>query len=119
MAPTPQKQEIVFVEKANPAEPDSTSDDGNKAEVIDEQMAIEATLSEHNLTTWQALVKYRKAAAWSMLVSLSIIMRAYDIEITGNFFALPAFKRHFGEELPTTDTRFRPNGKSPCPWVPS
>ncbi|KAH8895877.1 general substrate transporter [Thozetella sp. PMI_491] len=62
-------------------------------------MAMEATLSEHDLTTWQALVKHRKAALWSMLVSMSIIMRAYDIEITGNFFALPAFKEHLGEYI--------------------
>ena len=34
-----------------------------------------------------------------MLVSMSIIMRAYDIEITSNFFALPAFKRHMGDYI--------------------
>ncbi|KAL1893983.1 hypothetical protein Sste5346_006124 [Sporothrix stenoceras] len=70
---------------------------GGKLDTTNEQMALEATLAEHDLTTWQALVKYRKACLWSMLVSLSIIMRAYDIEITGNFFALPAFAEHLGE----------------------
>jgi MFS transporter, SP family, general alpha glucoside:H+ symporter len=43
---------------------------------------------------------YRKGAFWSIFFSLSIIMRAYDIEITGNFFALPSFNEHFGRPVP-------------------
>jgi MFS transporter, SP family, general alpha glucoside:H+ symporter len=72
----------------------------DKLDPISEQMAIEATLSEHNLTLGEALLKYNKAVLWSMLVSVSIIMRAYDIEITSNFFALLAFKQHMGEYIP-------------------
>lgn len=73
------------------------AEEDGKMDPTSEQMAIEATLSEHNLTLGQALRKYHKAALWSMLVSVSIIMRAYDIEITSNFFALPAFQQHMGE----------------------
>jgi len=71
-----------------------------KMDAINEQMALDGALAEHHLTTWQALVKHRKAAAWSMLVSMSVIMRAYDIEITGNFYALPAFTKQFGAPVP-------------------
>lgn len=71
-----------------------------KIDAISTQMALDGTFAERDLTMWQALVKYRKAAAWSMLVSMCIIMRAYDIEITGNFYALPAFQQRFGSEVP-------------------
>ncbi|CAK7233306.1 hypothetical protein SBRCBS47491_008563 [Sporothrix bragantina] len=108
MADTVEKQNAIQVEKSGDGEDQharqtaalTEAGAGGKLDVVNEQMAIEATLNEHNLTTWQALVKYRKACLWSMLVSLSIIMRAYDIEITGNFFALPAFAEHLGEYVP-------------------
>ncbi|KAL7933180.1 general substrate transporter [Trichoderma chlorosporum] len=63
---------------------------------ISEAMANNGTATEHRLGSWEAFKLYRKGAFWSMFISLSIIMRAYDIEISGNFFALPAFQKHFG-----------------------
>ncbi|KAL6860862.1 general substrate transporter [Trichoderma novae-zelandiae] len=63
---------------------------------ISEAMADSGTATEHRLGAWEAFKLYRKGAFWSMFISLSIIMRAYDIEISGNFFALPAFQTHFG-----------------------
>ncbi|OAQ58889.1 maltose permease [Pochonia chlamydosporia 170] len=59
-------------------------------------MAIRGTATEHRLGYWEGFKLYRKGVFWSMFISLSIIMRAYDIEISGNFFALPAFQKHFG-----------------------
>ncbi|TPX11686.1 uncharacterized protein E0L32_007665 [Thyridium curvatum] len=76
------------------------AEETGKLDAINQAMAMQGTLAEHELSNWQALVKYRKAVFWSVFVSLSIIMRAYDIEITGNFFALPAFRNHFGEMVP-------------------
>ncbi|OBT39587.1 hypothetical protein VE00_10551 [Pseudogymnoascus sp. WSF 3629] len=67
-----------------------------KLDEINREMAKKGTATEHELGTWEAMKIYRKAAFWSMFISLSIIMRAYDIEIMGNFFALPAFQQHFG-----------------------
>lgn len=64
------------------------------------EVADQGTATEHELTYPQAVKIYRKAMFWSIFVSLSIIMRAYDIEITGNFFALPSFQTHFGKEVP-------------------
>jgi SP family general alpha glucoside:H+ symporter-like MFS transporter len=71
-----------------------------KAAMIDPQMATDGNAAEHNMTTWQALKRYKKATLWSMLVSTCIIMRAYDIEITGSLYAQPAFSRDMGEYLP-------------------
>lgn len=71
-----------------------------KLDEINRDMAKRGTSTEHELTTWEAFKIYRKGAFWSMFISLSIIMRAYDIEIMGNFYALPAFQQHFGTYYP-------------------
>lgn len=72
-------------------------DMGNgKMDALSRQMANRGRATEHELGNWEAFVIYRKGALWSMFISLSIIMRAYDIEISGNFFALPAFQQRFG-----------------------
>jgi hypothetical protein len=67
-----------------------------KLDEINRDMAKRGTATEHKIGNWEAMKIYRRGAFWSMFISLSIIMRAYDIEIMGNFYALPAFQRHFG-----------------------
>jgi hypothetical protein len=67
-----------------------------KLDEINRDMAKRGTATEHKMGSWEALKVYRRGAFWSMFISLSIIMRAYDIEIMGNFYALPAFQQHFG-----------------------
>jgi SP family general alpha glucoside:H+ symporter-like MFS transporter len=67
-----------------------------KLEAISRDLADRGTKTEHELSTWDAVKIYRKGEFWSMFISVSIIMRAYDIEISGNFYALPAFQEHFG-----------------------
>ncbi|KFY37745.1 hypothetical protein V495_07004 [Pseudogymnoascus sp. VKM F-4514 (FW-929)] len=59
-----------------------------------------ATDVEHDLTLWQALKIYRKAVAWSVIVSMATIMESYDIQIIGSFYAYPTFQKKFGEQLP-------------------
>ena len=88
------------MEKPEPATVERTSlADGetyDKLGEISAVMASRGTATEHRLGYWEAFKLYRKGVFWSMFISLSIIMRAYDIEISGNFFALPAFQHHFG-----------------------
>jgi SP family general alpha glucoside:H+ symporter-like MFS transporter len=67
-----------------------------KLDEINRDMAKRGTATEHKMGSWEAMKVYRRGAFWSMFISLSIIMRAYDIEIMGNFYALPAFQQHFG-----------------------
>ena len=74
----------------------SNAEASGKLAEINAAMASRGSATEHRLGYWEAFKLYRKGAFWSMFISLSIIMRAYDIEISGNFFALPAFQRHFG-----------------------
>lgn len=87
-----EKAETVLVETASAVVDDRSHDD----EKLTQDRADRATNIEHELGYWEAFKIYRKGAFWSMFISLSIIMRAYDIEISGNFFALPAFQQHFG-----------------------
>lgn len=82
----------------------------DKMGAITQDLANRGTQTEHELGTWEALKIYRKGAFWSMFISLSIIMRAYDIEISGNFYALPAFQQHFGFPVPGHGYQI------PAPW---
>lgn len=50
------------------------------------------------MTVRQALRAYPWAVAWSLTISMSIIMEGYDTNLIVNFFAYPGFKRQFGEE---------------------
>jgi hypothetical protein len=68
----------------------------SKLEEINRDLAKRGTATEHKMGNWEAMRLYRRGGFWSMFISLSIIMRAYDIEIMGNFYALPAFQQHFG-----------------------
>ncbi|EAU39619.1 hypothetical protein ATEG_00973 [Aspergillus terreus NIH2624] len=59
--------------------------------------AKQATEEEHAQTLWQALRANRKAVAWSVLISLSIVMEGYDTILMGNFFAYPTFQQKYGQ----------------------
>ncbi|GES59667.1 Sugar transporter [Aspergillus terreus] len=59
--------------------------------------AKQATDEEHEQTLWQALRANRKAVAWSVLISLSIVMEGYDTILMGNFFAYPTFQQKYGQ----------------------
>jgi SP family general alpha glucoside:H+ symporter-like MFS transporter len=70
-----------------------------------------ANQREHDLTVRQALRQHWKAVAWSLIVSMSIIMEGYDTSLISNFFAYPAFQHQFG--------KFYDNGDGwqvPGPW---
>ena len=47
-----------------------------------------------------ALHKYRGAVLWSALMTLTIVMEAYDYGLIGNLFGFPQFVRKFGTQLP-------------------
>ncbi|KAH8703986.1 putative maltose permease [Talaromyces proteolyticus] len=60
--------------------------------------AKRASDEEHSQTLWQAINANRKAVAWSMLISLSIVMEGYDVVLIGNFFAYPQFTHMYGQD---------------------
>lgn len=64
-------------------------------DLLDEAMqdAKEADESERGMPLMTALKTYPKAAAWSLLVSTTLIQEGYDTAILGAFYALPVFQK--------------------------
>ncbi|KAF2813059.1 sugar transporter [Mytilinidion resinicola] len=56
----------------------------------------EAIEAEHQLDFLGALKLYPKAIGWSVFFSLGVIMLAFDPQLLGNFYAMPAFQKDFG-----------------------
>lgn len=81
----------------------SPDDDVDNDNVVTEIMnatqdAQAADESERTMPLMKALKTYPKAAAWSILVSTTLIMEGYDTAILGAFYALPIFQHKFGSE---------------------
>ncbi|CAI4050624.1 hypothetical protein SKDZ_14G3960 [Saccharomyces kudriavzevii ZP591] len=76
-----------------------TPNDNEEApDLLDEAMqdAKEADESERGMSLMTALKTYPKAAAWSLLVSTTLIQEGYDTAILGSFYALPIFQKKYG-----------------------
>jgi SP family general alpha glucoside:H+ symporter-like MFS transporter len=63
-------------------------------------IALEGTEIEHSLGPLEAAQLYWKGVMFAVIISLSIVMRIYDILVVNAFFALPAFRNRFGIEVP-------------------
>jgi SP family general alpha glucoside:H+ symporter-like MFS transporter len=70
-----------------------------------------ATEAEHGMTVRDAVKRYPKAVAWSILFSTAIIMEGYDIVLVSAFFAYPSFQKKFGESVNNGATY-----QVPAPW---
>ena len=78
-------------------------------------VAHDTAINEKEMTIRQALKIYKKAVMWAFIVSCVVIMEGYDTNLLGNFWALPAFQRRFGDVVPVTDQT--PEGFSiPASW---
>lgn len=62
--------------------------------------AKDATDTEHSLGLYESFKIYWKGVMCAAIVSLTIVMRVYDIVVINSFFALPAFRNQFGVEVP-------------------
>ncbi|KPI41012.1 Maltose permease MAL61 [Cyphellophora attinorum] len=62
-----------------------------------------ATDKEHKMTLMQGLRLYPKAVGWSMIISLCIAMEGFDLCLLNTFYAMPQFRRKYGEQLPDGD----------------
>ena len=60
--------------------------------------AKHASDEEHAQTLWQAIKANKKAVAWSVLVSMSVVMEGYDTILIGNFFGYPEFQKKYGHD---------------------
>lgn len=83
----------------------SADADPSDAEPLDAQALREATEQENALTFWEAVRLYPTAVGWSAFVSIGVIMLAFDPQIVGNMFAIPQFKKDFGDQHPNGEVR--------------
>ena len=60
------------------------------------QEAKQASAEEHSTTFKQAMKENWRAALWSAIISLTIVMEGYDMALMSNFFGYPSFQRRFG-----------------------
>ncbi|KAF3904066.1 hypothetical protein ABW20_dc0109632 [Dactylellina cionopaga] len=73
--------------------------------------AEDATIEEKSMGVWQCIKTHPQAVFFSMVLSMCLIMEGYDTALTGNFFALPQFRRRFGVELENGDYQIT------APWM--
>ena len=62
-----------------------------------------ATAVEKSMGVMESIRKYPKAVAFSMILSMCVIMEGYDTALLGNFYGLPQFRKRFGVRLPDGD----------------
>ncbi|KAJ3457880.1 hypothetical protein MRS44_015021 [Fusarium solani] len=71
-----------------------TSEDDQKADtVIGNQVDAHLTLKD-------AFRYYKSAIVWSLIISNATIMESYDLILLKSFYAYPAFRKAYGEQLP-------------------
>ncbi|KAJ4291286.1 hypothetical protein N0V88_006289 [Collariella sp. IMI 366227] len=75
---------------------------GSWEATLDDAQAANA--HEHSLTVRSALKAYPFAVAWSLIVSMSIIMEGYDTILIGSLYAYPSYAKRFGNFDANTDT---------------
>ena len=60
---------------------------------------------ERSMSVKDALKLYPKAVMFSVMFSLAVIMEGYDVSLLGNFYAFPAFKERYGNQVDATGGR--------------
>ncbi|OAL24176.1 hypothetical protein AYO22_05836 [Fonsecaea multimorphosa] len=58
--------------------------------------AQEATNKEHHMSLWKSLRLYPTAALFSIIISATIVMEGFQLNLMQGFFAMPAFQRKYG-----------------------
>ncbi|KAK3052854.1 hypothetical protein LTR09_005918 [Extremus antarcticus] len=56
-----------------------------------------ATDKEHRMSLIEGIRTYPKAIGWSMLISLCIAMKAFDLCLLNTFYGIPQFQKQFGD----------------------
>ncbi|KAB5523173.1 putative MFS alpha-glucoside transporter [Coniochaeta sp. 2T2.1] len=67
--------------------------------------AEQGDAADRLLTVRQALKKYKKAVAWAMFLSTSLIMEGYDLSMISSFYGQTQFKNRFGTVDPVTGAK--------------
>lgn len=74
--------------------------DGNINSMANDTRA--ATEAEYKMTFTEGVKLYPKAIAWSILLSLTIVMEGYDTALINSFYAFPQFRKSYGKPTPNS-----------------
>ncbi|EFQ94346.1 hypothetical protein PTT_07986, partial [Pyrenophora teres f. teres 0-1] len=73
----------------------------------------EATINaEHSMTLRQGVRQFPKAIAWSVVISMTLVMEGYSTILVPNLFAMDPFRRQFGDKLPNGTYEISANWQS-------
>lgn len=75
----------------------ASSDDEATIVGVETGNAKAAAVSETRMSLLQGLRAYPSAVGWSVLVSTSIVMVAYDTVLLNSFYAYPSFRNKYGK----------------------
>ncbi|KAL2142015.1 hypothetical protein VTI28DRAFT_1705 [Corynascus sepedonium] len=90
--------DLKVAAEANPSQIEHAYNLDEKAKISDFKAdAMAAEDAEHNMTVLEAVRAYPMASFWAFVMSCTIIMESYDVFLIGNFVALPAFVKVYGE----------------------
>ena len=70
----------------------------NRHHVIGDNVTMNTTAQEPQLSFFETLKLYPTALGYSVFFSLGIVMTAFDQQLLGSLFAVPAFQQKFGYE---------------------
>lgn len=72
----------------------------NAIQGVDETDATQLAIkNEREMSLRDTIRLWPKAILFSFLISLCIIMEGYDTNLMSNFYAYPAFKNHYGDQV--------------------
>lgn len=74
--------------------------------------AREGIAKERRMSFASGCRMYPRAILWSVVLSLTIVMIAYDKMIVGSSFGTPAFQRGFGSPVPGSEDKYELS----APW---
>ena len=69
----------------------------------DASEAREAAREEREEGVWASIKTNRRAVAWSMVISMSIVMEGYDTSLLPSFYGYPTFAKKYGNYYPSID----------------
>lgn len=75
-----------------------------------------ATKAEHAMTFLRGCNLYPKAIAWSLLLSMTIVMEGYDLTLINSFFAFPVFRRSYGQRVHSANSQNQPEYQISPAW---
>ncbi|KAH8777215.1 major facilitator superfamily domain-containing protein [Hyaloscypha finlandica] len=61
--------------------------------------AVDGENREHEMGVWEAVKSHPCACLWAFIMCFTMVMESFDMFLSGNFVALPAFQKRYGVQV--------------------